>query len=366
MSPDVDPRPLRQSDHHYVIVVHGTFNRPEPGKPHWAIVDPGDPDSFAHRLNTHLAATAIGASVNRMPDDEPRVFVWDGGNTDRDRRDGGQRLVTHIDSIVKQDPNARIHLVGHSHGGNVILIALEYYYRYLQRKADHYSSIPRWAWVSGDMTAGFLSKQPTDLYEPAYQLLGRISGRDETPLSSVLHDVSSFLFESDPYFDRLDPEATEYRRYYCASPTTNRLGRIVFLGTPFYQKRWRTRNPLRWLLDLIFNSVGLMLYWGIVGFLVTVLLLTVPSLVAGRGFPWNPLDWPIFVQLLFASYVAWNTYRGYQGDTRRNGNVYCNRQPIERYALYDPIFLETVKKRATAAFQRSPSPLPISTRPCSD
>src|SRR5262245_34151991 len=51
MIAEIEPRPIRQSDRHYVIVVHGTFNRPEPGKPHWAAVDSTDPANFAHKLN---------------------------------------------------------------------------------------------------------------------------------------------------------------------------------------------------------------------------------------------------------------------------------------------------------------------------
>jgi len=345
MSADVAPRPLRQSDHHYVIVVHGTFNKPEPDKPHWAAIDPADPQNFARRLDEHLAGTPIGSTVNRMPGGERHVFVWSGGNTDRDRREGGRALAAHIDGIVTQDPNARIHLVGHSHGGNVILSALEYYYTYLQQKADHHSSIPWVLWRLGDATGGFLNNQPTDLHEPARKLVGRISHEDETLRSTVLRSVTSLVLESDPSQDPADPEATEYRRYYCASPTTNRLGRIVFLGTPFFQKRWRSRNPLEWLLDLVFNSAGLVLYWGIVGYVITVVLLAVPWLVLEGGFPWNPMAWPLAVQLLYATYVAWNTYVGYQGDVRRNGNVYWNRQPIERYSLHEPVFLASIKKQ---------------------
>jgi hypothetical protein len=341
MNTEIDARPIRSSDHHYVILVHGTFNKPEPGKYHWAVLDPATPDTFAQRLDERLAATKIGSVVNRMPGGERRTFVWNAGNTDSDRREGGWKLLQHILTVIKEDPNARIHLVGHSHGGNVILCALEHYYRRLADAADRYSNMPWWAWRIGDKKLSFLNNQPTDLYGPADALVSRIAGGDETLLSTLLKNAGSFLFESRPDTNPLDPESSEYRKYYCSSPTTNRLGRIVFLGTPFYVKKWRSRGVLEWLLDTVFNGASLVLYWGVIGYIVTTLLLVIPSLIFHGRFPWNLLSWPLATQIGYAGYVAWNTYVGFHGDLRRNGNVYWNSEPIERYSLDEPVFLRS-------------------------
>jgi len=87
------------------------------------------------------------------------------------------------------------------------------------------------------------------------------------------------------------------------------------------------------------------LYWGVIGYIVTTLLLVVPSLIFHGRFPWNPLSWPLAAQIGYAAYVAWNTYVGFHGDLRRNGNVYWNSEPIERYSLDEPVFLRSTKTK---------------------
>jgi carboxylesterase len=53
-------------------------------------------------------------------DCEVREFRWSGGNTHQARMDAGADLARTIES---EDESRRIHLVGHSHGGNVALAA---------------------------------------------------------------------------------------------------------------------------------------------------------------------------------------------------------------------------------------------------
>jgi RHS repeat-associated protein len=57
------------------------------------------------------------------------IFNWHGdkngggGNTDADRKVAARRLVTEILRALDKDPDLVINLVGHSHGGNVAIIA---------------------------------------------------------------------------------------------------------------------------------------------------------------------------------------------------------------------------------------------------
>ena len=52
---------------------------------------------------------------------EIREFRWSGNNTHQARLEGGAQLAT---AIEKEDPGRRIHLIGHSHGANVALAAV--------------------------------------------------------------------------------------------------------------------------------------------------------------------------------------------------------------------------------------------------
>ena len=54
-------------------------------------------------------------------DCEIREFRWSGNNTHQARLDAGAELAR---AIAKEDPERRIHIIGHSHGGNVALVAV--------------------------------------------------------------------------------------------------------------------------------------------------------------------------------------------------------------------------------------------------
>ncbi|MDI4239010.1 hypothetical protein OZ411_40175 [Bradyrhizobium sp. Arg237L] len=62
---------------------------------------------------------SLGSSLNFD------VFQWSGFNLHRARIIAGSRLTSRLRSIVSKHPDARIVLIGHSHGGNVIRYALK-------------------------------------------------------------------------------------------------------------------------------------------------------------------------------------------------------------------------------------------------
>jgi len=51
------------------------------------------------------------------------AFSWDGENSDASRVKAGLRLGKLLHFIATHDPSARIHVIAHSHGGNVLLKA---------------------------------------------------------------------------------------------------------------------------------------------------------------------------------------------------------------------------------------------------
>jgi hypothetical protein len=138
------------AERHYVIVVHGTFDPPSPDDkvPKWYHPDPGNPKNFCTILADNLAKSSMalgGSAVWRelpvwappklrsvccgiFPAEAevvvPYPFHWDGTNTHAGRIEGGRQLAVLMNTIGKNDPAARIHLVAHSHGGNVVLAGI--------------------------------------------------------------------------------------------------------------------------------------------------------------------------------------------------------------------------------------------------
>ena len=335
------PRPIRKNDHHYVILVHGTFNKPEEKKAHWCKLDNLNPDNFAKQLNKSLSNTHIGNVVNKSPDGNVDTFVWEGLNTHEDRVEGGRLLFKRIQETIEKDPNARIHLVGHSHGGNVILSAIQMYYNFLGQEPSHYASIDWWAWRMGDMTRSFLNNQPDDLYPAAKRMVSTIAAANKNIIASLWRGLTYYIWEQGDEAGEMEKAETEYHKYYLASPTYNRIGRIVFLGTPFMYKRWRSGNPFTWLRNHFFNVLGLCLYWSLVVWIIFFLISLLPGLIFKHRIPWDPFRWPYIIQTLAALYLLINIIKGYR-ETRRNGNVYCNHSDFERFDLDIPVTLDTI------------------------
>jgi hypothetical protein len=95
-----------------VITVHGTNDSAasDEGAQWWQTGS-----AFATKLQAH--ATAEGGGVAIAP------FHWDGANSDVSRRKAAARLRSTLRAALKKYDRAAV--IGHSHGGNVIAIALE-------------------------------------------------------------------------------------------------------------------------------------------------------------------------------------------------------------------------------------------------
>ena len=52
-------------------------------------------------------------------------FCWTGGNSHTDRLEAGEALKERLHGVTKKFPNARHFVIGHSHGGNVMLYAMK-------------------------------------------------------------------------------------------------------------------------------------------------------------------------------------------------------------------------------------------------
>lgn len=147
----------RVQETHYILVVHGTFDAPNPlnDPPKWYQLDPMNPDNFCTMLQLNIdhlqdvARAQREASGKAQPPEADRqqygvwrklpgelpeelkaidpnhelwcAFTWDGENSDASRVKAGLRLGKLLHFLATNDPSARIHVVAHSHGGNVLL-----------------------------------------------------------------------------------------------------------------------------------------------------------------------------------------------------------------------------------------------------
>ena len=101
-----------------VVLIHGTthsrfLGTSFGGEKDW--IQPGTPGSFAAELADAFKEADRSARVEVTP------FTWGGDNSNPDRHAAAARLAAYLDGVPR---SRELHVVGHSHGGNVALHAL--------------------------------------------------------------------------------------------------------------------------------------------------------------------------------------------------------------------------------------------------
>ena len=110
------------------IIVHGTFA----GTLRWYRLGGGATPSFADRLEAALARRGVAGTVwtpALRAGFDYEAFGWSGRNRHEDRVNGGRALAVQLNAVAEtlgatDEAPLTVNLVGHSHGGNVILEAL--------------------------------------------------------------------------------------------------------------------------------------------------------------------------------------------------------------------------------------------------
>lgn len=267
------------AENHYVLIVHGTFNSPVKGQgPLW--YQPGG--AFAKKLQQELeqanpefkgAVWRGWPSGTEQAEDKPLFTHWSGANTHPARVEAGEKLGQTILEIVRKDSQARIHLIGHSHGGNVVLKALEVYGQAL---AGLEASYRKWREDQNKAAQEQKPPQPGEAIDDIYILFDSVQAQlgqmwGERPLADA--------------------------------PELHRIGKIVTLGTPFFLKRWRlSRGALNFRQSLV-RGVNL-INWTVVGVLIVLFFVGfvcyLPILLGSGVLSWvnvvpfvgfNPLAW---------------------------------------------------------------------------
>ena len=275
------------SERHYVLIIHGTFSAPRPGTPTWYQPDP--PATFCRELQDCLSAETSDFADAVWRDYDLTQFSWSGENEHFARLSAAFSFAQLCERLVKVQPHARIHVIAHSHGGNVLLQAIE---RLLEPIPDNYLE-----WRFGEALRWRLREWP--------RLSRWLRLRHTTaPLT--------------------------------ASSTVSHLGRLVFLGTPFLRKEWTvSRYAFVRLGDRVLRNVfgayfgsALFMYPAVLA--VAGLLAVLPG-IAFIGF--NPLAWSVLMQVLAGLAVFGMGTLALGDEARFNTNLYFAEHGEQRRPL---------------------------------
>ncbi len=201
----------------------------------------------------------------------------------------------------RSDPEARIHLIAHSHGGNVVLRAIElYFYRLEEQAWDIVNRAERKVRDTAPIAA---------IYEALREVCG-----EELAKSQDFHQLTAGLIL--PLLQKETDERPRREEFYAAwsrSPQSHRLGRLIFMGTPFYYKRWlpgsRLGRGARFLIILLFwgTYVWLVFYaiiYAVIGIFARILSLVLLSLFPSIDFVDSLMGWTAWLLAIFVTGVA--------------------------------------------------------------
>jgi hypothetical protein len=239
--------PGAQAENHYVILVHGTWNAPVEGERHWTVLGPGQGSNLASKLNDGLEQRGLSRAVGRRANDVDTSFKWSGENNHAARIEAGRSLFALIKDIETQDPRARIHIVAHSHGGNVVLEAIErYLYQLKVRGYDFERALAK--------EVAIQHKDPLDLIVGVWWKAGLpldglpLAHNELTAIAKLPSRAPQDAANRNSKW-QATPKWFRASEIWVAGGGTNRIGKVVFLGTPFFSKRWDSST--HWLRSFI-------------------------------------------------------------------------------------------------------------------
>jgi hypothetical protein len=124
--PETSPRAvIEPKKQRSVVLVHGTWPRGiiRAIIPGWSTIFGANSTWFdaGSAFRTQLSKTA-GDNV----DVEITSFLWSGSNSILERAEAARRFAAYLISTIEKQPDAQHVIIGHSHGGNVALRAMEY------------------------------------------------------------------------------------------------------------------------------------------------------------------------------------------------------------------------------------------------
>ncbi|GJP56296.1 hypothetical protein CLOM_g15364 [Closterium sp. NIES-68] len=267
---------------HYVVVVHGTFDAPpaDGSRTWYQPAAPGE-QNFCSKIGALLADGPLGGGCvwrelpSALPARSgiPHPFHWDGTNTHEGRVDAAHKLSRIFNFIATNDPSARIHVIAHSHGGNVLLKATELYMKRLGSRSvsDLPPAVQKQFWAAYKSRYDMIRHwRKPDVSNTLWRFFPFLVVRRSMTGQRATSVKEQYPWACSRWVDSLLALPTKRQRLFLAhrlatSPLSNALGSLIFLGTPFYVKKWE-RNGVALLLGTTAVSMVVMfvVMWGYV------------------------------------------------------------------------------------------------------
>lgn len=357
------------SDNHYVFVIHGTWNPPDSTSPRWHQLDETDPRNFCRQVNDHLERYGLGRIVWRSSNGHPTSFSWSGANEHRERLVAGEQLSKTWEELQRRDPFCRIHVIAHSHGCNVTLKAIEHYQTFLRSEAVEIARLvvsqgPAAPWNFDVVimnalqhkygeNAGRILEERRALFETLQRTLVLPDPITDHQMALFMETLSRTAMKADDPIETMRRARLmgrlsqgEFVEAWAQSSTSNRIGRLVFLGGPFMKKRWANRHALSpyaigarlidWVGGLTIGAVvvyaivcsGWFLSW-LVGYIASAVDLWSNPIASVAA---NPFNWPLLLSLPGFFIAALLGLAISSGSSKRDLNPYFDVRPRKVFA----------------------------------
>ena len=332
---------------HAIIVIHGTWGKSPDGFYQYST----EPGSFCQKLLNRLSESIPEEDIRWYP------MEWEDGNSHNDRVEGARSLAKLLRSLNTGEKPCRIHIIGHSHGGNVALKGIEFYLSGIQSdfrsRLDGADAGERAtkametfaALANSDSSHGEALRQTlTEL-----QSESALKSQDPVDAAKALRRTLTERRSEDPAGPRDSADTAKNRprsrseRYSARAtriraeekllarsielasinPEVHRIDSVVTLGTPFFFKRWQQSKASRGALAAVRGTINA--FYGAIGFYTMAMVIGgIIALLPPAFIGFNPLEWPPWIQvfglLIIAVIVIGSIIE--EGSKNRNTNVY--------------------------------------------
>lgn len=278
---------------HVIFLVHGTWGKSADG---WYISE--EDESFRSALAEAIDQSSIaGSDIEYVP------FEWEHNNSHKDRLDGAEKLGKMMFSMREDDPEVYFHLVAHSHGGNVVLKALELYLGRIQHgiqftgglgKAPEFYEYLLERFTENSFCTAAEQQAVNDHKRSIRSGIKSYDLEKHKGLAGVLN--SQNLNQRRRFRKEVKGEMLSLARYQ----QFHRIASVVTMGTPFYFKRWEV-TKLNQFLDRIIKTLSAIVMGFLMGYFAVLFYASVAALIPGINFiGFNFLNWHWALQLFAA------------------------------------------------------------------
>lgn len=316
-------RPGEQAKH-FVFLIHGTWGKDKDG---WYQASTSR-KNFAHRLALKLEGSPLEGAIWR----ETEVFEWNGDNTHDARLKAAFQLWKRIAMIRYRYAGERLrfHFIAHSHGGNVVLRMLRVYLGQLPPIILNEMNFPKYI-TDGESASKFFSSASQIVKAKNLYPDNPLIRSDQKLYDAVrkwhadVEDAYQKYLSGRMHFVRFNTLILNLARILCrlvALPGEHEISSLVFLGTPFYYKLWKS-NWRRRFVEPILSCLGQASVVGLSLYALILLCWTFLSTLSSTLIQTDPLHWHWSMQIGMGAAMFWAATVGYRRRSiTANANIY--------------------------------------------